>query len=135
MDTRKTSSRELKSKMAARGMSRGLMVSSLAGTIPGEGRTTIEAVSFTAKMPGEDKVMAGSAPVSAKMPGEGGAMPPGVEEEAENGKMPGEGAGMPGAATQAEAPAERYSVFHKPGAVISAAALAGLGPYTKRGST
>jgi hypothetical protein len=70
------------------------------------------------------------------MPGEGEGMPgAAMKIPSGAGKMPGEGEGMPGAAIEAEIPVEQYSVFHKPGASLPAAALAGLGPYTLRGST
>src|SRR5271166_4986429 len=91
-------------------------------------------------MPGEGNGMAGAVTEEPSrkgmMPGEGNGMAGALmEEPSRKGMMPGEGAGMPGAVTEVEIPAEQYSVFQKPGVSLPAAALAGLGPYTKRGST
>ena len=114
------------------------------GKMPGEGEgmpgAVMEPPSGKGKMPGEGEGMPGAVmePPSGKgkMPGEGEGMPGAVmEPPAGKGKMPGEGEGMPGAVIEAEIPVEQYSVFHKPGVSPTAAALAGLGPYTLRGST
>src|SRR6516225_4965854 len=127
------------------------------GKMPGEAAVTTEAVSGRGKMPGEatptaasgrEKMPGEAMPTAAsgrgKMPGEamptaasgrgkmpGEAMPAAVSGE---GKMPGE---VVTETTIMEAPeaVEQYSVFHKPGVSPTAAALAGLGPYTLRGST
>ena len=114
------------------------------GKMPGEGEgmpgAVMEPPSGKGKMPGEGEGMPGAVmePPSGKgkMPGEGEGMPGAVmEPPSGKGKMPGEGEGMPGAVIEAEIPVEQYSVFHKPGVSPTAAALAGLGPYTLRGST
>jgi hypothetical protein len=113
-----------------------------AAKMPGEGApgAAREKPCGKGKMPGEGegmpRVVMARTPAAGKMLGEGEAMPGAVREEPPAaGKMPGEGEAMPGVVREAHKPAEQYSVFQKPGVPFPAAALAGLGPYTKRGST
>jgi len=151
-----------KGKMPSKGMAGAVMepTSGMKG-MPGEGEemrsTVTEVPSGTGRMPGEGEAMPGAERPSSKrkmtgegqamrgvlieelgapgiMPAEGEAMPE-VEKLPSKGKMPGEGEAMPGAVNQVAIPTEHYSVFHKPGVAFPTAALVGLGPYTKRGST
>src|SRR6202040_3828946 len=117
------------------------------GKMPGEGTHSAAAGarSSTGKMPGGGMQGAatGTPAATGRMPGEGmhGAM-----EASATGNMPGLGmlgaaieappARMPGRrAPGAEKPAQQHHVLVKHGESLDAAALAALGPYTKRGST
>src|SRR5215469_3404740 len=162
MDEQNAGRRVHKGKMAMKGVAGSVMEPpSGLREMPGRGEEMFSRVtevpSGTGRMPGEGQVMPGAERLSSKgkMTGEGETMRgvlieptsgPGImpgesqavletERLSRRGKMPGEGETMPGSVSEVAIPAEHYSVFQKPGAAVPAAALVGLGPYTKRGST
>ena len=103
------------------------------GQMPGEVMEVTEAPADKGKMPGPG--MAGT--VIEAQPGEG-TMPGGtmalLEALSGKGRMPSETiAGAP--IKEEPSLGGQYNILMKPGQAPSVAALAGLGPYTRRGST
>lgn len=129
-----------KGKMLGEGTSAAVMEAPPSkGKMPGEGTSAaaMEAPSAKGKMPGTGVSKANEIALivetlRGKMPGEGTSVAV-TEAPTGKGRMPGEGA--PAAIAETEALAEKFSIFSKPGAAVPAIALAGLGPYTQRGST